>query len=144
MRRELGSHQRVVMTRWWLFWARSSAEGARKPPTSHDDSLVVVLGEVKGRRMWKATNESWRLVGGFLGEVEGGRRLKATNESKRLVGGLFGRGQGRRDVESHQRVVMTRWWLFWARSRAEGCGRRPTSHGDSLVVVLGDIECGGS
>ena len=42
------SHQRVVMTRWWLFGARSSVEGTRKPPTSRDDSLVVVLGKVKG------------------------------------------------------------------------------------------------
>ena len=46
--REVGSHQRVVMTRWWLFWARSRAEGARKPPTSHNDSLVVVFGELEG------------------------------------------------------------------------------------------------
>ena len=61
------SHQRVVMTRWWLFWARSSAEATRKPPTSRDDSLVVVLGEVEGRGRWKATNESFRLVGGLFG-----------------------------------------------------------------------------
>ena len=73
------------------------AEGGRKPPTSRDDSVV-----------------------GVLGEVEGGGRLKATNESKRLVGGLFGQGWGRRELGSHQRVVMTRWWLFWARSSAEG------------------------
>ena len=49
---------------------------------------------------------------------------------------FFGRGRGRRDVESHQRVVMTRWWWFWVRMRAEGDGKPPTSLNDSLVVVL--------
>ena len=51
------------MTRWWLFWA----EGCGRPPTSCEDSLVVVLGEVECRGKWKATNESKRLVGGLFG-----------------------------------------------------------------------------
>ena len=78
-----------------------------------------------------------------LGEVEGGGRLKATNESFRLVGGLFGWGQGWRDVESHQRVMMTCWWLFWARSSVAGARKPPTSCDDLLVVVLGEVEGGG-
>jgi hypothetical protein len=45
-----------------------------KPPTSRDDSLVVVRTEVEGGgRKWKATNVSLRLVGGRLAGVEGGR-----------------------------------------------------------------------
>ena len=51
------------------------AEGGRKPPTSRDDSLVVVRVKVEGRKRWKATNESQRLVGGLFGQPEGrGRR----------------------------------------------------------------------
>ena len=42
-------------------------EGARKPPTSHEDLLVVVLGVVECGGKWKATNESRQLVGGGLG-----------------------------------------------------------------------------
>ena len=45
--KEAGSHQRVVMTCWWLFWARSRVEGCGEPPTSLHDSLMVVLGEVE-------------------------------------------------------------------------------------------------
>ena len=48
---------------------------------------------------------------------------------------VSGRGRGRR-VESHQRVAMTRWWSFWAMSRAEGDGKPPTSLDDSLVVFF--------
>jgi hypothetical protein len=43
-------------------------------------------------------------------------------------------GGGRREEESHQRVTRTRWWSFWAGSRAEGKGKPPTSLKDSLVA----------
>ena len=46
-------------------------EGCGRPPTSREDSLVVVLGEVECGGKWKATNESFRLVGGLFGRVEG-------------------------------------------------------------------------
>ena len=52
------------MTRWWSLRPKS-----------------------RGGGVWKATNESLRLVGGLLARVEGGGKWKATNESSRLVGG---------------------------------------------------------
>ena len=39
---EAESHQRVIETRWWSFWAESRSEGSGNPPTSRDDSLVVI------------------------------------------------------------------------------------------------------
>ena len=54
-------------SRWGSCWSESRLEGGRKPPTSHDDWLVVFLAGVEGGWMWKPTNESRRLVGGGLG-----------------------------------------------------------------------------
>ena len=81
----------------------------REPPTSRDDSLVVVESEVEGGGSSKATNEYRRLIGGCLG-------------GQREVNGVrFSQSRGWRKVGSHQRVTMTRWWSLRARLR-EGDG----------------------
>ena len=85
-------------------------EGCGKPPKSHDDLLVVVLGVVEGRGEWKATNKSRGLIGGIFW-------LETM-------------------VEGHQRVAMTHWWSFRARLRAEEDGRPPMSLDDSSVVFF--------
>ena len=66
------THQRVIMTRWWSFWGvereRNGVRGRRREwkrgPTSHYDSLVVVLAGIVGGKGTRPTNESLRLVGG--------------------------------------------------------------------------------
>src|ERR1700678_1929606 len=55
-----------------------------------------------------------------------------------LVGG-GGRADGSRG--NHQRVVVTRWWWWKGRWRLGNC---PTSCRDSLVVVGGRKEAGGT
>ena len=75
---------RAEVDGWVLFWLETRVEGGRKPPTSHHNSLVAVLGKAEGGGRWKATNESRRLVGGGLGE------------QREMDGGCFGVKDGGR------------------------------------------------
>ena len=62
--------------------------------------------------------------------------MKAHHESRRLVGGFCGRRRVWEGVETHQRVITTRWW----------CCRQdvspPTSCDDSWVVFGAGVVCG--
>jgi len=58
-------------------------------------------------------------------------------------GGGSGQCRGWRPEEGSQRVVMTRWGSFDPAMRVEEVRNQPTSHNDSLVVVVGDVEGGG-
>ena len=57
---------------------------------------------------------------------------------------------GGKGDKTHQRVIMNHWWSFWGVERERDdvrgwrCGwkRGPTSHNDSLVVVLAGIAGG--
>jgi hypothetical protein len=113
------SHQRVSKTRWWCWRLAWSVERREKPPTSHEDSLVVVGAGV---------------VGG-----EGG---KPTNESRRLVGGPKCQRRCWKEEKTHQRVVGTRWWPSWPASSMEAKRNLPTSPYDSLVVVVAGVVAG--
>ena len=44
------SHQGVITTHWWQWWAAWGWRDLKKPPMSHQDSLVVVVvvGDVGG------------------------------------------------------------------------------------------------
>jgi hypothetical protein len=48
------NHERVVMTRWWLQWPASSWKRKEDPPTSCNDSLVVVVAGVVVDSVWKS------------------------------------------------------------------------------------------
>jgi hypothetical protein len=62
-----------------------------------------------------------------VGGRVGGEGKGPTNESARLVGGWWGQ-QGRwRKQKSHQRVVATRWWPWWAAGLVERENDPPTS-----------------
>ena len=109
------ANQRVTETRWWQRWAAWWVESQKRPPTSHRDSLVAEVGHVVGGKPEKPTNESLGLVGG------GG-------------GGPCGEWKARK---GHQRVTGTCWWQRWAVWWVESQKNQPTSHRDSLVVVVG-------
>ena len=68
------------------------------------------------------------------------RPEKTTNESSGLVGGHSEcRGRGRRG-ESHQGVITTCWWRWWAAWGWRDLKKPPMSHQDLLVVVVvGDV-----
>src|ERR1700678_4314456 len=86
----LHRHQRVTTTRWWLPWLPCALHRHQRvtttrwwlpPPPSDHHPLCPPLPPLT------TTNESSRLVGGFLGfHVPS----TATNESQRLVGGFLG------------------------------------------------------
>ena len=51
-------HQRVLVTRWWSWLAALAWDAKKRPPTSLNDSLVVVVGGVGVGQREKTTNES--------------------------------------------------------------------------------------
>ena len=65
-----------------------------------------------------------------------GKPEKNTNESLGLVGGRDGPRGGRKARKDHQQVTWTRWWQRWAMWWVESQKNQPTSHRDSLVVVV--------
>ena len=108
------TNQRVTGTRWWWWWwAVWWVESQKSQPTSHRDSLVAEVGSVVGGKPENTTNESLRLVGGG-GGLRGGWKARKAN----------------------QRVTGTRWWQRWAVWWVESQKNQPTSHRDSLVVVV--------
>ena len=97
--------------------------------------LPMVVGVVVV--VWKA--KDLLVVVGWLSLCR--KREKATNNSQWVVGG------GRAGIvmwkgkESHQQVIMTRWWwLRWALS-CRRSRKPPTSCEDLLVVVRGCCRC---
>src|SRR6202522_2758747 len=90
-------HQRVLVTRWWfprlpcalhrLHLTTTTYAQPLPPLTTTNESSRLVGGFLGFHVPSTATNESRRLVGGFLGfHVP----TTATNESQRLVGGFLG------------------------------------------------------
>jgi hypothetical protein len=88
--------------------------GKEKPPTSRDGSLVVMVIVFVGWAKKKATNEPRWLVGGDGGV---GEQRKTTNEPRWLVGGYGRRRCGPGKEKNHQRAAVARWWWrrdWWA------------------------------
>jgi hypothetical protein len=84
------------------------------PPTSLHDSLVGSFGFPSRMPASATTNESSRLVGGFL--------WLSTEDAS---------------IRHHQRVLMTRWWFLLAIQPQHRHPPAPTSLHDSLVGSFG-------
>src|ERR1700720_3753543 len=98
------THQRVYKTRWSSWWSTRGGEDKNHTPTSHIDSLVVLV--VDGEWGW---------------------RERHTNESIRLVGRRGGRQGAGKIRTTHQRVILTRWWSWWLTGSGDGENDTPTS-----------------
>jgi hypothetical protein len=138
------THQRVILTRWWSGWLTRGKDSGNDAPTSQCDSLVC-LGGRRGAGVVRTTHQrvnmtcwwlwwSTRVTRGWGGQEQ------RTNESHQLVGGLGGRRGARMARTTHQRVILTRWWSWWSTRGRDGKNDAPTSHIDSLVVLVVDEE----
>ena len=101
-----------------------------RPPTSHYDSLVAFSLSDLTPPASKPTNESLRLVGGFSSLSQSTTpATTTTNESLRLVGGFLPFPSTPPASQAHQRVVMTRWWLFFS---------LPVDHADHATTTTNE------
>ena len=82
------NHQRVFMTRWWVLLASLPLHTCCRPPTSHCDSLVVF------RRLCTL--------------------LQPPTSCYSSLAGYPRQSPIFTPAANHQRVTMTRWWLFIA------------------------------
>ena len=91
-------------------------EEAEKPPTSHKDSLVVLLAGGVGGAKKDPPTSLYDSLGLKVGSGVGREGKKFTNESRRLVGGWWGQRGNWSRQKSHQRVIETHWWQNgWSR-----------------------------
>ena len=85
----LYDHQRVTITRWWVFSLSTNPCRFPPPQTSLRDSLVGLLPFHRPMLASTTTNKSLRLISGV--------------SPSRLTNAGF---------HNHQQVSMTRWWVF--------------------------------
>ena len=141
-------HQRVAMTRWWLYGSGARWKAHQRV---YNDSLVLEVAGRESKTGQQVAMTCWQLCG------SGAKRKMHQRVVKRLVGARKGRevslndslegwrAGGGRSVgasrKGHQRVAMTRWWLY-------GSGARWKVHqrvyNDSLVLeVAGRVSKAG-
>ena len=118
-------HQRVFMTRWYLFPPLLRPCRSQPAPTSHYDSLVPFFSYPS---TMLATTSLYGSLVPFFASSSTTQAITSTNKPLWLVGCFFCFSLDHAGHTRHQRVVTTHWLLFFASTS--------TITTISLVVVI--------
>ena len=143
----LNTHQRVTTTRWWVLSLSQCPCQPKRPPMSHDDSLVGFIPYEIDTPAQTPTNDahqpfptstptnetiykSQRLVVGFNNHT-GSNAHQQVRMTHWWVSYLV--PNIHTSPNAHQQVVVTCWWVLALFQWSCRLKSSPTSHGDSLV-----------